>query len=232
MNQLQWQLERKILHSSNPKSCLKVLKTPFKEFFDLKEVNALEFHNKCWQKNFKDYTGLEPQTYRRILLRYLDELDKLIDERVLKYDELRMEEKEVQAIKEIEKRLKENEKQRQESLVSASTTLEACLVTEEMDDNLVAKESTYDSVTSSEQLDESSSSHESSNSRNEIRSSDKESSSSGNDVDADIEPTYDSDTVTVTPPKITTHRNTTLGCYFIVHTHELKETTSKETFIK
>ncbi|GJT16893.1 hypothetical protein Tco_0875599, partial [Tanacetum coccineum] len=151
LNQLQWQLERKTLYSSNPKSCLKVLRTPFKEFFDSKEVNALEFYNKCWQKKFKDYTGWEPETYRRILLRYLDELDKLIDERVLKYDELRMEEKEVQAINEIEKRLKENEKQQQESLVSASTTLEACLVTEgaaleacliakgiTMDDNLVA----------------------------------------------------------------------------------------------
>ncbi|GJR80564.1 hypothetical protein Tco_0151349 [Tanacetum coccineum] len=100
LNQLQWQLERKILHSSNPKSCLKVLRTPFKEFFDSKE--------------------------------YLDELDKLIDERVLKYDVLRMKEKEVQAIKEIENALDAR-------LVIEGTTLRACLVTEgvEMDDRLV-----------------------------------------------------------------------------------------------
>ncbi|GJV70938.1 hypothetical protein Tco_1490933 [Tanacetum coccineum] len=37
LNQLQWKLERKILHSSNPKSCLKVLRTQLKEFFDSKE---------------------------------------------------------------------------------------------------------------------------------------------------------------------------------------------------
>ncbi|GKA26679.1 hypothetical protein Tco_0712788 [Tanacetum coccineum] len=79
LNQLQWQLERENLHSSNPKSYLDILRTPLKEFFDSKE---------------------------------------LIDERVLKYGELRMKEKEVQAIKEIEKRLQESEMQKQESLVS------------------------------------------------------------------------------------------------------------------
>ncbi|GJU73864.1 hypothetical protein Tco_1265269 [Tanacetum coccineum] len=109
-----------------------VLRTPFKEFFDSKEVNALDFQIKCWQKHFKDYTGWEPKTYRRILLQYLDELDKLIDERVLKYDVLRMKEKEVQAIKEIENALDAR-------LVIEGTTLRACLVTEgvEMDDRLV-----------------------------------------------------------------------------------------------
>nr|GEV28685.1 hypothetical protein [Tanacetum cinerariifolium] len=115
-----------------------------------------------------------------------------------------MKEREVQEIKEIEKRLKERETQQQECLSIVGTTLDVGLVTEgaalepslvtediALNDNLVAKESTYDSVTSSEQLDES--------------------SSSGNDADAekilvdtvaseneyaDIGPSYDSDTVT------------------------------------
>nr|GEW80645.1 hypothetical protein [Tanacetum cinerariifolium] len=93
-----------------------------------------------------------------------------------------MKEREVQAIHEIEKWLKEREIQQQESLVTKGTTLEdnlstdgtpldtssvtegatleACLVTEgiAMDDNSVTKESMDDYVTSSEQLDESSSS--------------------------------------------------------------------------
>nr|GEV75294.1 hypothetical protein [Tanacetum cinerariifolium] len=96
-----------------------------------------------------------------------------------------MNDKEVQAIKKIEKWLKEKEKQKQkqESLISKSTTLEACLVTVgaaleaylvtegvEMDDSLGAMED--ESVTSSEQLDE-----------------------SRNDVDVDIRPFYDNDTV-------------------------------------
>nr|GEV47928.1 hypothetical protein [Tanacetum cinerariifolium] len=133
-------------------------------------------------------TSCEPETYRRNLLQLLDVLDKLIDERVLKYGELRLKEREVQAIKEIEKRLKEKEIHLQESLVTKGTTLEACLVTEgatleaclvtegiEMDDSLVAKGNTNDFVTSSEQLDES--------------------NNSGNDADADIRPSYDSDTM-------------------------------------
>ncbi|GJZ93735.1 hypothetical protein Tco_0665938, partial [Tanacetum coccineum] len=86
-----------------------------------------------------------------------------------------LKEREVQAIKEKEKRLKEKEIQQQESLVTEGTTLEACLVTEDvaleacliakgitMDDNLVAKESTDDS-TLLEQLDECNSSMEKTN---------------------------------------------------------------------
>nr|GEU89698.1 hypothetical protein [Tanacetum cinerariifolium] len=72
----------------------------------------------------------EPETYIRNLLWYLDDLDKLIDERVLKYGELRMKEREVQAIKEIKKWLKEREIQEQESLVTEGITLEANLSTD------------------------------------------------------------------------------------------------------
>ncbi|GJU73400.1 hypothetical protein Tco_1264805 [Tanacetum coccineum] len=114
--------------------------------------------------------------------------------------------------------------QKQESLVTDGTALEACLITEgavmedclvnmgrALDDNLVVKETTDDTVTSSEQLDESSSSmnenrssdKDSNNSMNECsrpgnenRSSNHKSTSSGNDADIDIGPSYDSDTVT------------------------------------
>ncbi|GJY01923.1 hypothetical protein Tco_0360075 [Tanacetum coccineum] len=99
--QCQCQLESNYLHLSNPKSCLDELRTPFKNFFDSKEVNASDFHNKSWQKHFREYMSHEPKTYRHDLLWYLNDLDKLIDERVLKYGELRMKESEVQAIKEI-----------------------------------------------------------------------------------------------------------------------------------
>ncbi|GKB75613.1 hypothetical protein Tco_0942508 [Tanacetum coccineum] len=171
LNQLQWQLERDNLHSYYPKTCLGVLRTPFKESFDSKEVNASDFQNKCWQKHFKYYMRCEPETYRRNLLRYLDELDKLIDEKLLKYGELRMKEREDQAIKEIEKRLKKREIQQQESLSTDGATLEACLVDEgiALDDNLVTKESTIDSTTSSKQQ------NKNSRSGNENISSDNES---------------------------------------------------------
>ncbi|GJS39647.1 hypothetical protein Tco_0564690 [Tanacetum coccineum] len=68
LNQLQWQLEIKIPHSSPTKSCLKVLRTSFKEFFDSKDVTAFDFHNKGWQKHFTDYMGWKLDAYRHILL--------------------------------------------------------------------------------------------------------------------------------------------------------------------
>ncbi|GJZ72091.1 hypothetical protein Tco_0635942 [Tanacetum coccineum] len=146
LNQLQWKLKRETLYSCDPKTCLDVLKTQFKEFFDSQE--------------------------------FLDVLEKITDERVLKYRELQMKEREVQAIQDIKKWLKEREIHQQESLVIEGTTLEAnlstdgttsdassvidgpaleaCLVTKgiAMDDNFVARESIHDFVTSLEQLDE------------------------------------------------------------------------------
>ncbi|GJR32842.1 hypothetical protein Tco_1109074 [Tanacetum coccineum] len=129
--QLQCQLGSKYLHLSNPKSCPDELITPFKNFFDSKEVNALDFHNKSRQKHCRDYTRHGRETYRQDLLRYLNDLIKLIDERLLKYGELQMKE-------------------------SEGTTLEACLVTEGvvMNDNLVAQQCTVDSSTLSKQHNE------------------------------------------------------------------------------
>ncbi|GJX51098.1 hypothetical protein Tco_0277943 [Tanacetum coccineum] len=115
----------------------------------------------------------------------------------------------VQAIKEIEKWLKEREIRQQEILVTKDTTLEAnlstvglaldaSLVTEgiALDASLVDKQSTVNSSTLSEQQNECNNSrNECSGSRNENRSSDNDSSSSGNDADVDIGPLYDSDTL-------------------------------------
>ncbi|GKE49435.1 hypothetical protein Tco_1480693 [Tanacetum coccineum] len=109
LNQLQWELERDNFHGHVSKTCLVVLRTWFKEFFDSKEVTASNVLNKCWQKSFSDGAEWEPGDYKRLLLRYLEELDKLIDEIILKYGALQMKEKEVQAIKEIKRRLQDSE---------------------------------------------------------------------------------------------------------------------------
>ncbi|GJS68227.1 hypothetical protein Tco_0682792 [Tanacetum coccineum] len=169
LNQLQWQLERDNFHGHDSKTCLVVLRTQVNEFFESKEVNASDVPNKKWKESFIDGTKWEPKNFRSALLWVLEELDKLNDERALKYGELRMKESEVKAIKENEKRLKESELQQQESLVTQGAVMEACLVTEE-------------------QLDESSSSETTFNkSEDENKISNKDSSSSeGNDADVDI----------------------------------------------
>ncbi|GKA21680.1 hypothetical protein Tco_0701669 [Tanacetum coccineum] len=167
-----------------------------------------------WQLERHNFHGHDSKTCFEvlrtplILLRYLEELDKLIDERVLKYGELRMKEREVQAKKEIEKWLIEKEIQQQGSLVTEGITLDATLVTEgisldaslvteaitldaslviegiSLDAGLVVKQSTVDSVssTSSEQLNECNSSRNECNSlRNECIISWNENRSSDNE---------------------------------------------------
>ncbi|GJZ79227.1 hypothetical protein Tco_0644064, partial [Tanacetum coccineum] len=77
-------------------------------------------------------------------------------------------------------------------------TLEASLVTKSvaLDDQLVAQQCTVDSTTLLEHDNECNSlKNDCSRSGNENRSLDNESSSSRNDADADIGPTYDSDTM-------------------------------------
>ncbi|GJZ21562.1 hypothetical protein Tco_0558601 [Tanacetum coccineum] len=169
LNQLQWQLERDNFHGHVSKTCLVVLRTQFKEFFDSKEVNASDVPNKCRQKSFSDDAEWETKNFRSLLLQYLEELDKLIHERAFKYGELQIKESEVQAIKEIKNCLKESEIQQQENLVTEGTTLEACLATE------------------GRSKDENRSSDKESN------------GSEGNDTTADIGPLYDSDTLIEAP---------------------------------
>nr|GEW25731.1 hypothetical protein [Tanacetum cinerariifolium] len=176
---------------------------------------------------------------QRDLLWFLEELERLIDERVLKYGELRMKEKEVQALKEIEKRLKEREIQQQESLVTKGTTLEACLVTkgaaffhfewpmyttDKSRDDFQKYTGKYtqifkdimirdiDAIENGTELKNISSETIFSRSKNENRSYDRESSSSMNDADAYIRPSYDSDIVTEMVVAAQNTNNTTIRC--------------------
>ncbi|GJT86272.1 hypothetical protein Tco_1067989 [Tanacetum coccineum] len=84
------------------------------------------------------------------------------------------------------------------SSVTKGASLEANLFTEgiTLDASLVGKQSIVDSRTSSEQqLESNSSKNECNRLRNENKSSDNERNSAANDVDVDIRPSYDSDTV-------------------------------------
>ncbi|GJV62922.1 hypothetical protein Tco_1473750 [Tanacetum coccineum] len=143
------------------------------------------------------------QLQRSFVLRYLEELDKLIDERVLKCGELRIKEKEVQAIKEIERRLQEI---MEACLVNGGITVNDIMGATESSET-VSENSSSETLVSISEDENRSFDKDCSNSRNECsrlgnenRSSDKESSSSeGNDANANIGFSYDSDTVSVVP---------------------------------
>ncbi|GJX00801.1 hypothetical protein Tco_0184714 [Tanacetum coccineum] len=119
LNQLQWQLERHNFHGHDSKTCFEVPR--FKEFFDSKEVNALDFHNKCWQHDFKDYTRCEPETYKQ---REIQQQESLVTEGTTLEANLSIDGATLEA-----------------SLVTEGIVLDA---------SLVAKQSTVDSSTSSE----------------------------------------------------------------------------------
>ncbi|GJZ08494.1 hypothetical protein Tco_0542777 [Tanacetum coccineum] len=146
------QLERENLLEVNPRTCLDALRTQFKEFFVSKRVNSLEHLNQCWQKDFKEYTFCEPDTYRRNLLENLDTLEAVIHRAVITYGRLQLQSQDaqinpVQAVDDslivsksswmkfsynnaLGKSVNETQLQQHESLVTESTTLEANLNTD------------------------------------------------------------------------------------------------------
>ncbi|GJR59098.1 hypothetical protein Tco_1501260 [Tanacetum coccineum] len=169
VNQLQWQLERENLYSCDPKTCLDVLRTQFKEFFDSKEVNSFTINA---GKN----------------------TSKIIRDTNLKLTDVIYSEKKIHKQKSLvtesttlEANLSTDGTTLDASSVTEGTTLEACLVTKgiEINDSLAAKESLDDSVTSSEHLNESSNGEKI---QVDMVASDIEY--------AEIGPSYDSDTVT------------------------------------
>ncbi|GJY45361.1 hypothetical protein Tco_0434424 [Tanacetum coccineum] len=88
LDQLRLQLERDNLLEVNPRTCLEALRTQFKEFFASKSVNSSEHLNQCWQKDFKEYTFCEPDTYRRDLLENLDTLEAVIHRALQQHESL------------------------------------------------------------------------------------------------------------------------------------------------
>nr|GEU49194.1 reverse transcriptase zinc-binding domain-containing protein [Tanacetum cinerariifolium] len=168
------------------------------------QLDERELHKKCLAlfEKLKKHLGF---IHRRLLLRYLEELEKVINERVLKYGAIRIKEKEVQAIKEIENRLI----QQQESLITEGAAIEACLVTEGasleaclVNEGITVNDNMGFMKCSRTELENNSSVTPFSRSEDENRSSDKDSSSLVNecsslgiDADADIRSSNDSNTL-------------------------------------
>ncbi|GJZ52244.1 hypothetical protein Tco_0606759, partial [Tanacetum coccineum] len=152
LDQLRLQLERDNLLEVNPRTCLEALRTQFKEFFASKRVNSSEHLDQCWQKDFKEYTSCEPNTYRRDLLENLDTLEAVIHRAIITYARLQLQSQDVQinpvqAVDDslivskssgiesennnaLSKLVNETQLQQHESLVTESTTLEVNLNTD------------------------------------------------------------------------------------------------------
>ncbi|GJS47310.1 hypothetical protein Tco_0597431 [Tanacetum coccineum] len=131
LDQLRLQLQRDNLLEVNPRTCLEALRTQFKELFASKRVNSLEHLNQCQQKDFKEYTFCEPDTYRRDLLENLDTLEAVIHKAIITYGRLQL----LSGIESennnaLSKSVNETQLQQHESLVTESTTVEVNLNTD------------------------------------------------------------------------------------------------------
>nr|GEV91987.1 hypothetical protein [Tanacetum cinerariifolium] len=109
------QLEKAVVQNGESITSLQALRTQFEPFFKSPNVTCTAY--RLLHKDFKESTHYDVVEYRRRLLHYLDKLEKLLKEIALKDGTLRLKEKEVKTIKEIVKRLKDKEKQTQESMV-------------------------------------------------------------------------------------------------------------------
>ncbi|GJY07933.1 hypothetical protein Tco_0374987 [Tanacetum coccineum] len=118
-------------------------KRAIQRYFD-----SLDRDDQVLKESFQEYTSKELQIFRCELISYMDGLEIQIDRRALHESECLMKAREVHAIKEIEKWLNESKIQTQEGMVNEGIALDV---------GLDSKASTYD-TTSTKQQDESSSS--------------------------------------------------------------------------
>ncbi|GKB20721.1 hypothetical protein Tco_0854644 [Tanacetum coccineum] len=136
LDQLQLKLDRENLHECDPKTCLEVLRTQFKELYD---------------SNGGEFWIIIISVCKRTSKTTLAENLKLTD----------MKEKEVKAIKEIENPLNERKMQTQDGMINMDMKIltQEGLVNEgiALDASLVSKESIDDNPTLTEQQDESNS---------------------------------------------------------------------------
>ncbi|GJT36655.1 hypothetical protein Tco_0927074 [Tanacetum coccineum] len=148
LDQIRLQLERDNLLEVNPRTYLEALRTQFKEFFASKRVNSLEHLDQCWQKDFKEYTSCEPDTYKRNLLENLDTLEAVIHRAVITL-QLQSQDVKINLVQAVDdslivskssriesennnalsKSMNETQLQQHKSLVTESTTLEVNLNT-------------------------------------------------------------------------------------------------------
>ncbi|GJZ81899.1 hypothetical protein Tco_0646893 [Tanacetum coccineum] len=81
MNNLEKQLKKETLHEKDSKSALSVIKVQFDKFLHLEAVNPSNYDGRHERENFKDYTQIEAQTFKEILIQNMDSIEQCIVER-------------------------------------------------------------------------------------------------------------------------------------------------------
>nr|GEW49312.1 hypothetical protein [Tanacetum cinerariifolium] len=83
MDHLEKQLHQDNLLIANVMNTFKMIKKPFQKFFQSKLVNPHNSDVREAREDFKEYTGMEAQSFRDLIIQNLDSIDKCIAERKL-----------------------------------------------------------------------------------------------------------------------------------------------------
>ncbi|GKE27009.1 hypothetical protein Tco_1442393 [Tanacetum coccineum] len=81
MNNLERQLNKEILHEKDSKSDLSVIKVQFHKFLHSEEVKPSNYDGQHVRENFKQYTRMEFQSFKDLIIQHMDSIDKCIVER-------------------------------------------------------------------------------------------------------------------------------------------------------
>ncbi|GJY89208.1 hypothetical protein Tco_0503836 [Tanacetum coccineum] len=83
MDHLEKQLHQDNLHTTNSMNTVKMLKTPFQKFFQSKLVNSYNSDAREAREDFKQYTEMEAQSFRDLIIQNIDSIEKCFAERKL-----------------------------------------------------------------------------------------------------------------------------------------------------
>ncbi|GKB13466.1 hypothetical protein Tco_0847389 [Tanacetum coccineum] len=85
MNNLETQLNKENLPKIDSKNSLRMLTPPFQKFFHLELLNTSNYECDAREarKYFKDYTRMEAQIFKDLILQDMESIEKCINERAL-----------------------------------------------------------------------------------------------------------------------------------------------------
>ncbi|GKB19665.1 hypothetical protein Tco_0853588 [Tanacetum coccineum] len=88
MDNLKKQLIKEIIHEKDSKFSFSVIKVQFYKFLHSEELKASNYDGRHVRETFKDYTQMEVQSFKYLITKYMDSIEKCIVEKALHAQEI------------------------------------------------------------------------------------------------------------------------------------------------
>ncbi|GJY19890.1 hypothetical protein Tco_0392456 [Tanacetum coccineum] len=83
MDNLDKKLNKEILHEKDSKSALSVIKVQFDKFFHSEVLKPSNYDGEKIRNIFNEYTRMEPQSFKDVIIQYMESIENCIDEGAL-----------------------------------------------------------------------------------------------------------------------------------------------------